>query len=136
MKFIDYATKNRIILAIFPPHSTHTLQPLDDGLFGPLASAYSSELSSHHSASQGLLPVKKADFYGLFKLAYAKSFTESNIISSFEATGIWPMDPSPVLDRLQPTTPPHQTDQNNDGGPSELSPIGRVQLERLLQHVV
>ena len=136
MKFIDYATKNRIILAIFPPHSTHTLQPLDVGLFGPLASAYSSELSSHHSASQGLLPVKKADFYGLFKLAYAKSFTESNIISSFEATGIWPMDPSPVLDRLQPTTPPHQTDQNNDGGPSELSPIGRVQLERLLQHVV
>lgn len=107
MAFIDYCLKKRIILAIFPPHSTHTLQPLDVGLFGPLATQYSSELGSQHQASQGLLLVKKADFYSLFRSAYTKSFTEKNIISSFKATGIWLTDLSPVLGRLQPTTPPY-----------------------------
>lgn len=27
--FIDYCDHNKILLAIFPPHATHTLQPLD-----------------------------------------------------------------------------------------------------------
>jgi hypothetical protein len=136
MAFIDYCFEKRIILVMFPPHSTHTLQPLDVGLFGLLATQYSSELSSQHPASQGLLLVKKADFYGLFKSAYTKSFTEKNIVSSFEATGIWPTDPSPVLDRLQPSTPPHQTDQNGNEAPSDLSPARGVQLERLLRETV
>jgi hypothetical protein len=110
MAFIDCCFKKRIILAVFLPHSTHTLQPLDVGLFGPLATQYSSELSLQHQASQGLLPVKKADFYSLFKSAYTKSLTEKNVISSSKATGIWPTDLSPVLNRLQPRTPPRQTD--------------------------
>jgi hypothetical protein len=43
--FIEYCHQNRILLAIFPPHSTHTLQPLDVVLFKPLSTAYSSELA-------------------------------------------------------------------------------------------
>lgn len=136
MKFIDCATQNRILLAIFPPHSTHSLQPLDVGLFGPLSTAYSTELSHHQHAIQGHLPVKKADFYTLFKSAYAKSFTERNIISSFKATGIWPMIPSPVLDRLQPITPPDQADQIDPEAPSRLSPADWARIERLLRDTV
>jgi hypothetical protein len=37
MKFLDAADRLRIIVHIMPPHSTHRLQPLDVGLFGPLA---------------------------------------------------------------------------------------------------
>ena len=40
LKFLDYADRNRIIILILPPHSTHHLQPLDVGLFSPLARAY------------------------------------------------------------------------------------------------
>jgi hypothetical protein len=29
MDFIEYCDKNRILLAVFPPHSTHSLQLLD-----------------------------------------------------------------------------------------------------------
>jgi hypothetical protein len=42
--FIDYCNQNRILLAVFPPHCTHTLQPLDVVLSKPLSTAYSSEL--------------------------------------------------------------------------------------------
>ena len=33
MDLIDYCNDNKILLAIFPPHATHTLQPLNVGMF-------------------------------------------------------------------------------------------------------
>ena len=107
MKFIEYCHKNRILLAILPPHSSHTLQPLDVGLYSPLARAYSSELQWQQQRSRGLLDVKKSDFFRLFKAAYASTFTEKNILAAFKATGIWPMDRSAVMKRFKnPSTPP------------------------------
>jgi hypothetical protein len=40
MRFINYYDQNHILLAILPPHSTYRLQPLDVGLFAPLAQYY------------------------------------------------------------------------------------------------
>jgi hypothetical protein len=45
--FIDYCDDHRILLAIMPPYSTYTLQPLDVVLFKPLSTAYSNQLSSY-----------------------------------------------------------------------------------------
>jgi hypothetical protein len=102
--FIDYCHQNKILLAIYPPHSTHTLQPLDVVLFAPLARAYSAELSQLTFRAQGLLTVKKSDFIPLFRSAYASSFTEKNILKGFEATGIWLMDRSVVIKRFNYST--------------------------------
>ena len=44
LKFIDYADRNRILLAVLPPHSTHRLQPLDVSVFSPLATYYTEEV--------------------------------------------------------------------------------------------
>jgi hypothetical protein len=46
LQFIDYADRNRILLAVLPSHTTHRLQPLDVGIFGPLARAYSNALNT------------------------------------------------------------------------------------------
>lgn len=131
--FLDYAIENRIIVMVFPSHSTHTLQPLDVGIFGPLSSYYSSELSRQQQRSHGLLPVVKADFYGLFKSAYASSFTAANIMAAFKATGIWPMDRTPVTTKFNYTTPPEQIDQMD---PYQLSPADWKRTQRLLEQVV
>jgi hypothetical protein len=45
--FLEYCQQNRIIVAILPPHSTQTLQPLDVVCFKSLSSYYSSELDNH-----------------------------------------------------------------------------------------
>jgi DDE superfamily endonuclease len=55
LPFIEYADTNRILLAVFPPHSTHRLQPLDIGLFAPLATYYSHAIDRLLSESQGLV---------------------------------------------------------------------------------
>ena len=47
MEFIKYCDDNKIILAIYPPHSTHTLQPLGVCLFKPLSTAYSVGLTDY-----------------------------------------------------------------------------------------
>ena len=39
MAFLDLAREKNIIPLILPPHSTHRLQPLDVGLFGPILKA-------------------------------------------------------------------------------------------------
>ena len=98
--FINYCDQNKILLAILPPHSTHTLQPLDVAMFKPLSTAYSAELSKHLHRSQGLVSVTKGDFFSLFWNAWMASFQESTILSSFKSTGISPPDPAPILDRF------------------------------------
>ena len=97
MAFIAAADDRRIILLILPPHSTHRLQPLDVGLFSPLAKAYTKGLNDLMFHSLGLVSINKRLFWGLFRSAWDSAFTMENITSSFEATGISPFNPSRVL---------------------------------------
>ena len=43
--FLTYCHLHKILVAIFPPHSTHTVQPLDVVLFKPLSSHYAAKLT-------------------------------------------------------------------------------------------
>lgn len=62
MKFIEWAYSHKILVATYPPHSTHRLQPLDVSLFSPLANYYSQELQQWIHRSQGLSRLSKRDF--------------------------------------------------------------------------
>jgi hypothetical protein len=55
-------TVEQILVAVFPPHSTYRLQPLDVSLFRPLISYYSQLLDTHSRLPQGLTSVTKRDF--------------------------------------------------------------------------
>ena len=50
---IEWARDHRIILMVLPPHSSHLLQPLDVGLFGPLKLAFSSQCSEFMRTNPG-----------------------------------------------------------------------------------
>ena len=95
--FIAAADDQRIILLILPPHSTHRLQPLDVGLFSPLAKAYTKGLNDLMFHSLGLVSINKQLFWGLFRSAWDSAFTKENITSSFEAIGISPFNLSRIL---------------------------------------
>src|SRR4051812_37528704 len=45
LRFINYCDENRIVLVVLPPHLTHRLQPLNVGIFSPLAHAYLQEIN-------------------------------------------------------------------------------------------
>jgi hypothetical protein len=92
-RFLDYCDENRILVLVYPPHATHTLQPLDVSCFGPLSQSYSNELIYQHYITEGDLPVGKADFISLFWPAWVNTFIEKLILGAFETTGIHPLNP-------------------------------------------
>ena len=100
MKFIEYCDNHRILLAIYPPHSTHRLQPLDVSLFSPLAIHYSDELNQFLANCEGLSRFTKRDFFRTFWVAWEKAITPKNIASGWKKTGIHPWDPNAVLEQF------------------------------------
>jgi hypothetical protein len=100
LKFLDWCDKHNIHICVFPTQTTHHLQPLDVSLFSPLAAYYSQELDNWIQATQGLWRIGKRDFYKLFKLAYQMAFTSANIESAWKQTGLYPLNPSMILDQV------------------------------------
>jgi hypothetical protein len=128
--FIDYCDAHKILLLILPPHSTQTLQPLDVVLFKPLATYYAKELQHHLYRAQGLLPVKKGDFFELFWRAWQLSFTAANILSAFRSTEIAPFNPNVILQRFD-------TEQSSrESSASALSAEDWRRLDRLVRSAV
>lgn len=81
--FITLADTLRILILVLPPHSTHRLQPLDVGLFSPLAKAYSKYLDAFTNGGLGYVSMSKRMFWSIFKQAWQASFTKKNIKGAF-----------------------------------------------------
>jgi hypothetical protein len=107
---IEYCFENKILLIIYPPHATHTLQPLDVVMFWSLPFNYKEILSTQVQDSQGLLLVKKMDFSLIFWTAWTNLSTKDYILQAFESTGVWLMDLEPVLKKFHPPTTKDQED--------------------------
>ena len=133
MDFIEYCDNNKILLMILPPHSTHTLQPLDVGMFAPLAGAYQGELISFIEKSQGLTSVTKRDFFRLFYQAWIKAFKLPTILSAFAATGISPLNPTVILSRFSDVPKQLLRPSLSGSASSRFSASDWQRVERLLQ---
>jgi hypothetical protein len=86
---------------ILPPYITYRLQPLDVGIFRPLASAYCDLVDRMTSGSLGLVNIGKALFYGLFKPVFKRALSESNILLAFKKSSIYPTVPSEVTVKIK-----------------------------------
>ena len=138
MNFLDWCEQHRILVAIYPPHSTHRLQPLDVGVFAPLAHYYSEGLDSLIRQSEGHTAMSKRDFFAIFWPAFEKAFTEKNMASAWSKTGILPFDPQKVLAMFSTTggnTPErHPTPRPGSGSSSSAfdSPSKAKKLRSVL----
>lgn len=121
MDFLDYCHKHRILVAVYPPHTTHRLQPLDVSLFSPLATYYSQELDQFIHQSQGLTELTKRDFFRLFWPAFEKAFSLQNIQSGWSKTGLYPFNPSTVIKCLSTATTQEHRPTSQGSGTSVLS---------------
>lgn len=99
-EFITLADSLNILILIMPPHTTHRLQPLDVGLFGPLQQSYCRHLDEFSFDGLGWVSMTKRMFWSVFKKAWKDSFTEKNIKSAFKKTGIWPLKKEIVISQL------------------------------------
>jgi len=90
---LKFAKDNGIIILTFPPHTSHKLQPLDIGPFGPLKSYYNSALTSLASTKQKAgKAVTIYDIPKVLKQVFSSAFTDNNIREGFQKPGIWPFN--------------------------------------------
>ena len=131
-QFDKACSDNNIIPICMPPHSSHLLQPLDVGCFGPLKRAYGDFTSS--KTRLGIHHINKFDFLEGYPQAHAKVFTPSNIQSSFAAAGIAPFNPDRVLQKLNiilaTPTPPSSRDGPSTSSSTLVTPHTVRQLHR------
>ena len=88
-------------MAVFPPHSTHRLQPLNISLFSPLATKYSQHLKHWIDTIGGAFTSSQRDFFSLFWPIFVKAFTKHNIESGWAKTGLAPFSLGVILDQLK-----------------------------------
>ena len=134
MRFIDYCDSHRILLAIYPPHATHTLQPLDVCLFRPLSQAYSNQLAIFMDQCQGLSSITKRDFFRLFWHAWNTAFTPENINSGFKSTGLHPFNPQYVINKF--SKPNNNQASSSSSGRSVIPAEDWKRIAKLLDQTV
>ena len=94
IEFIEIARSNNIVVMELPSHTSNWTQPLDRSFFKSLKSAWNKEVDNFiHTTG---LAIGHAQFFRLFERAWSVSTKESNIVSGFKATGIFPLNPSAI----------------------------------------
>ena len=106
--FDIFCKENAIICLCMPPYTSHLLQPLDVGVFGPLKRAYGKLVEGLIVAGNNY--IDKQDFLHLYPTARVQVFTTSNICSGFVGAGLKPLDQDQALEKitfqLRTPTPP------------------------------
>ena len=133
MEFLEWCSLHKILVAIYPPHSTHRLQPLDVSMFNPLAHYYSEELNKWIHDTQGTSKLGKAHFFSLFWPAFQKAFTTKNIASAWQKTGLLPFNPEQVLSQIRPQGTGSRPDSSDSTHSGALLDSSWPQVNRLLK---
>lgn len=79
-------------------HASHVLQPLDMGCFAVLKKFYGTEVGEY--IRLGIDSIAKDDFLEIFPQAQVHAFKETAIQNFFAATGLAPLNPVRVLEKL------------------------------------
>ena len=99
---IHHAAEQQVILLTLPPNTTHLLQPLDKGIFGPLKIEWRKSCHDFIVENPGKV-ITLRNFSAQFAKAWIKSMTMKNTIASFRTTGLYPIDRNKVLATVQST---------------------------------
>jgi hypothetical protein len=97
-QFELYCKEHKIITICMPPHSSHLLQPLDVGCFGPLKQSYGRQIEN--LMRMHITHISKLEFLSAFRIAFFTSITQKNIQGGFAGTGLLPFNPERVLSKL------------------------------------
>jgi len=101
---IAYCIEHTIDLLILPPHTSHVLQPLDVSVFSPLKRALAAETDAASRLDSSRIP--RIEWTSMYIRAREQAFRSSNILSGWKATGLSPLSPITVFEKLpvQPGT--------------------------------
>ena len=90
-EILKAAIENNIEFHFLPPHTTHQLQPLDVGIFGPLQRKWQERCDEIISETNTEVP--RSHFVKEYMGVHNKVFTLDLVQSAWKKSGIWPLNP-------------------------------------------
>lgn len=84
----DFCYKHKIILLCRPSHSTHLLQALDVGVFGPVSDEYRAVLLKHTKLGANY-SIDKLLFLQIVQKARVNAITPDNVKSAWAKVGLF-----------------------------------------------
>ena len=117
LQFLEYARGHQICVVGYPPHCTHALQGLDVACFGHVKVLWARKLKELHRDDK---VVTKQNFPVHYSTVREGAFTESVVLSAFQATGIWPFNPDVI--KLSQMAPALES-STEAGAPLPLPPV-------------
>lgn len=99
---VELCEKHNVRFVLLPPNSTQLSQPLDVAFFGPLKKVWRKILKDYKIENPKQAALNKAHFPPLLKkLIDASNMNNKvNILSGFRATGIYPLNPRKVYEKI------------------------------------
>ena len=95
--FMATAWLNKVQLIYLPAHTSHKTQPLDRSVFSALKN-YFRQATKALASFTASAAVNKRRFLCCYREASNLGMAARNVISGFRNTGVWPLDPSKVLE--------------------------------------
>src|SRR2546423_1641856 len=86
-QFVCYCIDNKIVVFLLPPHSSHLLQPLDVGVFGPVKAVMSLRLARLYTMEISRL--QKIEWLENYRQAQGTSIVEGNILGGWRGAGLF-----------------------------------------------
>jgi len=113
---VFFCIDHHIYLHLLLPPSSHLLQPLDVGVFGPLKKAISARLD--RLLRVGINRLEKCEWAERYMEARDIAMTENNIRGGWRGSGLVPLNRTRVTHSLpavimRPTTPPAPSNQDS-----------------------
>jgi DDE superfamily endonuclease/Tc5 transposase DNA-binding domain/helix-turn-helix, Psq domain len=122
---IRFCVNHKIILLCLPPHTTHLLQPLDVGVFSPLAVAYKNGILEQYSFTSSIV-LDKVDFLEIWHAARKRAMTSETIQSAWRKAGILPNDPRMIDPTVVLSQLPQEPSIDKDAVPSRPATANRA----------
>ena len=106
--FLKMAAEESIIVFCLPPHTTHLLQLLDNGVFASLKGQWRYECQRFYAQNPGKV-LNQCNFMQVFHKAWVQGMTIANVTSCFRAVGVYPVDKSAAMSHLDTSNSPSRS---------------------------
>lgn len=123
---IDWAKENHVVLFVLPAHTSHVLQPMDIGCFGPFERIYNAAAHKFMRTNCGI-SITRNNICEVACKAYVAALSPQNLQGSFRKAGIYPFNPDIVDEsNFLPSTVLQQETNNNN---SPQTPSTRLNIK-------
>ena len=91
LKLLDEAKMRNIHLVCLPAHTSHILQPMDVGVYGPMKATWRKVLKQYNTSTRAA-NVTKEEFPSLLSQLWTQSVYLEHISAGFRACGLHPLN--------------------------------------------